>query len=174
MEGPAGFRVNWRGPLTPLGLTLAGLVFLADQLHKWWMLGPYAIAEKGYVQITPFFDLTLVWNEGVSYGLLRAGGHGQFVLVAVSLAVCLFLVAWLARARQALTAAALGLIIGGALGNAIDRATRGYVLDFIQFFVGDWHFAAFNVADMAITLGAGLMILDLVMQSVRRPHGEAG
>ena len=160
MEIPAGFGVRLRGPLTPLGLALAGLVFLADQLHKWWMLGPYAIAEKGYVQITPFFDLTLVWNEGVSYGLLRAGGHGQFVLVAVSLAVCLFLVAWLARARQALTAAALGLIIGGALGNALDRLLHGAVADFFHFHVRDWSWYVFNLADVAIVAGVGLLMYE--------------
>lgn len=159
----------------PLALAIIVATVAIDQLHKWWMLSVYDIESKGRVQIFSFFDITYVKNIGISYSLFNQESLlGQYLLTAFAVfaSVCLWL--WLNRSGASrLMAIGLALIIGGALGNAIDRATRGYVLDFIQFFVGDWHFAAFNVADMAITLGAGLMIVDLVMQSVRRPHGEA-
>ncbi len=99
------------GPLAPLGLVLAGLVFAADQTHKWWMLSIYDIGARQPVTLTSFFDLVLAWNRGVSYGLLATPSQG--LLIGVSLLLCGVLWIWLCRSPKPLAAAALGLVIGG-------------------------------------------------------------
>src|SRR5262249_37989607 len=114
-------RYLW-GPLSPLGLLVAALTLLADQAHKAWMLYSYDIGSKGVVSLTPFLDLILVWNQGVSYGLLtQRSDLGRWALILFAIAASLALVLWLARATSAVAAIGIGLIIGGALGNAIDR-----------------------------------------------------
>jgi signal peptidase II len=103
------------GPFAPLGLALAALVFGLDQTHKWWMLSVYAIEARQPVALTSFFDLVLAWNRGISYGLLKTDLQG--LLIVVSLALSAMLWAWLARSRSALNAAALALVLGGALST---------------------------------------------------------
>ena len=107
------------GPLSGLGLVMAGMSFALDQLHKWWMLGPFDIAAKGKVTVLPFLDLVLGWNRGISYGLLPWAS--RYVLIGLAIIICAALWVWLARVTRPLTAAALGLVIGGALANALDR-----------------------------------------------------
>lgn len=148
------------GPLSVLGLALASLTFGADQLFKWWMLGPFNIAERGPVTITPFFDLVLAWNHGVSYGLMAMPGDGQLVLVAISVIVSGALWLWLAGATRPLTAAALGLVIGGALGNALDRLVHGAVADFFLLHAFGYSWYVFNIADVAIVAGVGLLLYE--------------
>lgn len=149
------------GPLTTLGLALASLTFGLDQLFKWWMLGPFDIAAKGLVTITPFFDLVLAWNRGVSYGWFAQHSHeGQIILVVVSLIITCILWLWLARANRPLTAAALGLVIGGALGNALDRVVHGAVADFFLLHAYGYSWYVFNIADMAIVAGVGLLLYE--------------
>jgi signal peptidase II len=149
------------GPLTVLGLALASLTFGIDQLFKWWMLGPFDIAAKGLVTITPFFDLVLAWNRGVSYGwFAQHSAEGQIILVVVSLIITAILWLWLARANRALTAAALGLVIGGALGNALDRVMHGAVADFFLLHAYGYSWYVFNIADMAIVAGVGLLLYE--------------
>ncbi|MDP4822335.1 MAG: signal peptidase II [Aestuariivirgaceae bacterium] len=149
------------GPLTALGLALASLTFGMDQLHKWWMLGPYDIASKGLVTVTPFFDLVLAWNRGVSYGwFAQHSEEGQIALVVVSLIITGILWLWLARVNRPLTAAALGLVIGGALGNALDRVVHGAVADFFLLHAWGYNWYVFNVADMAIVAGVGLLLYE--------------
>ncbi len=149
------------GRLSSLGLAIAALSFGADQLHKWWMLGPFAIAEKGVVPVLPFLDLVLTWNRGVSYGwFAQHDREGQWLLIAVTLAITSLLWAWLARADHPLTAASLGLVIGGALGNGLDRAIHGAVADFFLLHWGSFSWYVFNIADVAIVAGVMLLMYE--------------
>lgn len=153
-------------------LWIAPLVIVIDQLSKWLVARSLVLYDA--IPVVPHFNLVRLHNTGAAFSMFNTAPAAMFIVL--STAVSIGILWWLRSNRhgQLLNAIAFVFVLGGALGNAIDRVTRGYVLDFIQFFVGDWHFAAFNVADMAITLGAGLMILDLVIQAVRRPHSDGG
>jgi signal peptidase II len=159
----AGIRSPSRlfGPLSALGLAFALLALLLDQAHKWWMLGPFDIAARQPVRIAPFFDLVLTWNRGISYGwFVQNSGAGRLALIVLSLAVSAGLWLWLSRTRQPLTAAALGLVIGGALGNALDRIVHGAVADFFLFHAGEFSWYVFNLADAAIVAGVMLLLYE--------------
>ena len=145
-------------PLAPLVLTVAVMAFGIDQAHKWWMLDVYGIAEKSPVRITSFFNLVMVWNKGVSYGLFTT--HLQEALAAMSVAIVMGLWIWACRSGNALTAAALGLVIGGALGNALDRLARGAVADFFHFHYLNLSWYVFNLADVAIVAGVALLLYE--------------
>jgi signal peptidase II len=150
---------RWGGLLP--GLALAILTIGLDQAAKWWVLS-LATQPRQAVELTGWLNLVLTWNHGVSFGLFAQGHPATpFILVGVALAVVAVLGRWLAQTESWLVTAALGLIIGGALGNVADRLVYGAVVDFIDFHLGDWHFPwAFNVADSAITVGVGLLIID--------------
>jgi len=154
-------RARLWGPLSPMVLALAALVFVLDQAHKWWMLNVYDVAARSPVAITSFFELVMVWNRGVSYGLLTT--HAQALLIALSLVITAALWLWACRMEQALAAAALALIIGGALANALDRAIHGAVADFFHFHVGNFSWYVFNIADVAIVAGVGLLLYESVI-----------
>jgi signal peptidase II len=149
------------GRYAPLTLGLAILVFAIDQLHKYWMLEVYGIEDKAPVHITSFFDLVMVWNTGVSYGLFST--HVQEWLIALSVAIAAMLWIWAAGARRAFAAAALGMVIGGALGNAFDRFARGAVADFFLFHYQNFSWYVFNVADIAIVAGVALLMYESVV-----------
>jgi signal peptidase II len=154
------------GPLSPLGAGLALLVLLADQFHKYWMLHIYEIGARGTVELTPFFDLILVWNRGISYGLLAQDSDlGRWGLIAFAGLASIALWIWLARAPSRLTAASLGLIIGGAVGNAIDRIVYGAVADFFSLHAFGYHWYVFNIADIAIVAGVGGLLYDPLIGS---------
>jgi signal peptidase II len=157
-------------PLAPLILALAGLVFAVDQLHKWWMISVYDIASRSPVPVTSFFDLVMVWNRGVSYGLLTT--HTQELLIAMSLAITGLLWVWACRMQQALGAAALALVIGGALANALDRALRGAVADFFHFHYGNFSWYVFNLADVAIVAGVALLLYESVFDGASPDRRE--
>lgn len=147
------------GPFSALGLSIAALTLLIDQAHKAWMLYIYDIGAKGVVTLTPFFDLVLVWNRGVSYGLFpQEGGPGRWILILFAFAATLALTAWLARVTAPLPAVAIGLVVGGAIGNAIDRILYGAVADFFSLHAFGYQWYVFNIADTAIVAGvAGLL-----------------
>jgi signal peptidase II len=151
------------GPLTALGLTVAALTCLADQASKFWLSSGFDHAGRPRVALTRFLDLVLTWNTGISYGLLpQQGTFGQLALLGFKIAAVMFLWVWLSRVPARLTAAALGLIIGGAVGNAIDRLHWPGVMDFVLFHIesATWSFNwyVFNLADVAIVAGvAGLL-----------------
>jgi signal peptidase II len=149
------------GPLTRLGFMLAALVFAFDQLSKWWILKVVNLDEREPIQITPFLDLAMAWNKGVSYGLLST--HMQGLLVALSVAITIMLVIWLAKSDKALSAASYGLLIGGALGNALDRLLHGAVADFVHLHWGTFSWYIFNVADIAIVAGVAVLLYDAVL-----------
>ena len=125
------------------------------------MLNVYDIAARQPVRVAPFLDLVMAWNPGISYSLLSAETReGRLALLALSLGATLFLSVWLWRAPRAITTVGLGLIVGGALGNAYDRFAYGAVADFYHFHVGDFQWYIFNLADVAIVAGVGLLLYE--------------
>ncbi len=146
------------GPLTSLGALLGLLVLAMDQLTKFWVLNIVNLDGREPIAITPFLDLAMAWNRGVSYGLLTT--HAQQVLIIMSLMISAVLWLWLAKATAPVAAAGLGLIIGGALGNALDRVLHGAVADFVHLHWGAVSWYIFNVADIAIVAGVALMLYD--------------
>ena len=152
-DAPVRVRYLW-GPLSALGWTVAVLTLLADQLNKSWMIYVYRLPEKGTVHITSFLDLVMVWNKGISYGLFASDTQwGQIALIAFALFAVGALSVWLARTGMRLTAISIGLVIGGALGNAIDRAVYGAVADFYSLHAYGYYWYVFNLADAAIVAG---------------------
>jgi signal peptidase II len=138
-----------------VGASAAIFGVLIDQAHKLWMLGPFDIAAKGRVALAPFLDLVLVWNTGISYGFLSQHGElGRWLLVALGLAGALLFSWWLRATRGMLAALSLGLVIGGALSNVIDRLIHGAVADFFLFHLGRFEWYIFNLADVWIVAGA--------------------
>jgi signal peptidase II len=152
-------RLRLWGRFSPLGFVIGALTLIIDQAHKWWMLNIYRIEAKGEVAITPFLDLVMVWNPGISYGLFPQGSAaGRYVLIAIAAAAVGALTAWLASVRSGVGAVGIGLVMGGAIGNAIDRALYGAVADFFSFHAFGFHWYVFNIADAAIVAGvAGLL-----------------
>lgn len=152
-----------------LGLVIAAIALILDQLSKYWILAIYDLPQKTSVEILPFFSLTMVWNKGISLGLFQAGSDvARWALVAVTAIVTVFLVFWLAKAQAKLLKIALGLVIGGALGNIIDRIHLGAVADFIHLHGFGYSFYVFNVADAAISVGVGLLLLDAYFLSGKK------
>lgn len=142
------------------GIAVAVLVVLLDQISKWWIL-EHAMRPPRVVEVTPFFNLVLAWNQGVSFGLFsHEAAVMPYVLSGVALAIVVVLLGWLRGAERGLVALAIGLIIGGAVGNVIDRLRFGAVTDFLDFHAMGVHFWAFNIADSGISVGVMLLILD--------------
>jgi signal peptidase II len=142
------------------GLLAAGLALAADQGSKLWLLHGYEIGNRQLpIPLAPFFDLTMAWNYGVSYSWFTARStFGWAALIAFTAAATILLAVWMWRQTHKLGAVSLGLIVGGAIGNLIDRALYGAVADFFHFHVGDFSWYVFNIADVAIVAGvAGLL-----------------
>ena len=156
------------GPLTRFALAVALVAAAIDQAAKLWLLFVFDLGARGTVTLTPFLDLVLVWNTGISYGLLpQEGPLGQWVLLALKAIAVVLLWIWLARTSSRLTALSLGLIIGGAIGNAIDRLAYGAVADFVLFHVTTATFSfkwyVFNLADVAIVAGVIGLLYETLM-----------
>ncbi len=152
-------RANYlTGPYTRFGLAVAAIACILDQASKVYLLWVFDLAANGPVRLGPFFDFVLTRNTGISYGLFQTQGPiGQWVLLAFKAVAVLLLWLWLAQAKDRLTALSLGLIVGGAVGNAIDRLAYGWVADFVFFHIStpNWRFNwyVFNLADVAIVAG---------------------
>ena len=145
-----------------LGLAVASVIVIADQIIKWWAIS--LLAEQPYgIEVLPFFNLILVWNQGISFGIFGGGLMPPWLLGGVALAVALALVIWLRKAETRLLAATIGLVIGGALGNVVDRFRFGAVADFLDLHVAGYHWPAFNLADAAITIGVALLLIDALL-----------
>ena len=159
-------------PIERQAMVLVVATLVADQASKQLLLGYLAKAGGVAPVIDGFFRLVLVWNRGVSFGLLGAG-EGMvpaWLLSAIAVAVCIGLFLWLRRTDRVLTGWGIGLVMGGAIGNVIDRARWGAVFDFADFHIGQWHWPAFNIADSAIVIGVGLMLIDsLIGERQRAP-----
>ena len=159
------------GPLSALGLGVAALTILADQANKAWLIYIYDIGAKGSVVLTSFFDVVLVWNEGISYGLLpQESALGRLGLILFAFGASLALAVWLARLTSKLAATSIGLIIGGAIGNAIDRIAYGGVADFFSLHAFGYQWYVFNGADAAIVAG----VVGLLYDSLFRGHKKVG
>jgi signal peptidase II len=160
----------WGGH-TAFGLVVAIVTCLADQASKLWLLYGFELGARGVVKVMPTIDFVLTWNTGISYGLFQSeGAFGQAVLLAIKVGAVALLWAWLSQVQTRLSALALGLIIGGAVGNAIDRLAHGAVVDFVLFhittgtFTFNWY--VFNLADAAIVAG----VIGLLYESLRPGH----
>ncbi len=141
-----------------LGLSVALIVLICDQLSKFWMLH-YVLAEKSVIEIFPCFNLVKAWNTGVSFSMFNNGGTlGVVALSFLALAIVAFLIKWLYSEKNQWIQVALGMIIGGALGNVIDRVSYGAVFDFLDLYWKNIHWPAFNVADSFICIGAVIII----------------
>jgi signal peptidase II len=147
------------------GLIAAVISLAIDQAVKFWLLSVFDIASRGAVHLAPFFDLVLTWNKGISYGWFQTtSAGGEMILLGVKIAAVVGLLIWLTRVQSTLAATGLGLILGGAIGNAIDRFTYGAVMDFALFHVEiagkdrDWY--VFNLADVAIVAGVIGLLYD--------------
>ncbi|MDB5314223.1 MAG: signal peptidase [Rhodospirillales bacterium] len=152
-----------------LGLPIAAALVAADQFSKWFILDRLQLDDVGQIpgfQAGPFgLDLTMVWNRGVTFGMLtgQSSWH-QVALSVLALGVAVFLLRWMARAENRLTAAALGAVVGGAIGNVIDRLRFGAVVDFVDVHAWDWHWYVFNLADAAIVCGVGVLVIDALLR----------
>lgn len=154
-----------RNGLTGLGLISALVVLVADQASKWWILNGLDLPALRQVVLLPVLNLTMVWNHGVTFGLLNGFGEwGRVILAAVALAVVAALGLWLRRAESRLVAISIGAIAGGAIGNVIDRLRYGAVVDFIHAHIqtqwGDYSWYVFNVADAAIVCGVAALLIE--------------
>jgi signal peptidase II len=149
--------------MTParLGFLVALVTLALDQASKLYLLFGYNLPLREPLALAPFLDLMVVWNRGISYGLFQQETNfGRWALLAVSVAAAIGLSVWMTRATSGLLAASLGLIIGGAIGNAIDRVAYGAVFDFVHFHVGSFSWYVFNIADAAIVAGVVGLVYD--------------
>ena len=153
--------------MTPLsaGILAAVVTLVADQASKLWLLNGFDLARRGVVKVTPFFDLVLAWNIGISFGWLQNDSQAaQLALMAVKAVAVVALAIWMARSQTRLATVALGLIIGGAIGNGIDRLAYGAVVDFALFHIeiggNTYNWYVFNLADVAIVAGVAGLLYD--------------
>ncbi|HEV2154112.1 signal peptidase II [Bradyrhizobium sp.] len=153
--------------MTPLraGILAALVTLVADQASKLWLLNVFDLARRGKVEVTPFFDLWLAWNVGISFGWLQNDGQAaQLALMAVKAIAVVALAVWMVRSHTRLATVALGLIIGGAIGNGIDRLVHGAVVDFALFHIEiggtTYNWYVFNLADVAIVAGVAALLYD--------------
>ena len=142
------------------GLIVAGLIFLADQFIKWLMIGPLALQSRGVIEILPIFALRWTENHGVSLGMLTASSDtARWALVGMTAVIATGVAVWILREKARWDIVALSMVLGGALGNIVDRARFGYVVDFLDLHFGEFRpFLIFNVADAAIVLGVALLL----------------
>jgi signal peptidase II len=148
-----------------LASIVAVVLIVADQASKLWLIG--VLEANGYrtLHVTDFFNLAMVWNQGISFGMLGDAVEAmRWVLVVFAVMVAIALLVWARRLTSRLTGIAAGLIAGGAVGNAIDRVNHGAVADFFDFHLGDLHWPAFNLADSGITIGVILLIYDALLR----------
>jgi len=157
-----------------LGLSLAFAVFAVDQAVKWIVTYPLQLPHRMTVELLPFFTLRWTKNTGVSMGLLTAGSDlGRWLLVALTTAIAGFVTLWLWREKRRDDVVALSLVLGGALGNILDRVRLGYVVDYADLHFGDIHpFLVFNVGDAAITIGVLLLLVRALLTRDRKAPRE--
>ncbi len=154
-----------------LGFIVAATVFALDQLTKWIVAGPVDLQSVGQIVMLPIFNLTWTENQGISLGLFNAEtAIGRWILVAVTGAIAIAVAIWIAREKQRGDQIALGMVLGGALGNILDRARFGYVVDFADLHFGDFRpFLVFNVGDAAISIGVVILLLRAFLIKDERP-----
>ena len=143
-----------------IGLSVGAIVVVLDQLTK-WLIRDVVLDTARYIEVTGFFNIVEVWNRGVSFGLFASDSPWTpYLLSALAIAISIVLIVWLRKAETTFLALALGFVIGGAIGNVFDRFIWGRGYDFLDFHAAGYHWPAFNVADAAISVGVGLILLD--------------
>jgi signal peptidase II len=167
------------GRLSALGAIVAAVTCLADQASKLWLLFDFDLGGRGRFALTRFIDLVLTWNTGISYGLFpQQGPIGEWALFAFKVAAVAFLWVWLARAASRPTAASLGLIVGGAIGNALDRLHWPGVMDFVLLHVEtpsfEFRWYVFNLADVAIVAGVVVLLYESSLGGVPQKRPDPG
>jgi signal peptidase II len=158
-----------------IGFAVALAVFALDQLAKWVVTGPMALTQIGDEHVfVPIFNFTLQHNEGISLGLLNATNPvGRWMLVALTSAIAIGVAVWIGREKNRADQIALGMVLGGALGNILDRTRHGYVVDFLDLHFGTWRpFLIFNVGDAAISIAVVILLLRAFL--TRKDHSEGG
>lgn len=154
-----------------LGALTALAILALDQAIKWWILEVVRLPEVRDIPLLSFLNLTMVWNRGVTFGLLAGDGMwNQIILSAVALIVVVLLTRWMIRAETRLVAIALGAIAGGAIGNVIDRLRFGAVVDFVHVHAWGWSWYVFNVADAAIVCGVAVLVGDALLRPRPAPR----
>jgi signal peptidase II len=161
VSGMERFRNSRLGP----GIIAAIAVLILDQASKVWLLFVFDIAHRGAMRVTPFFDLVLAWNVGISFGWFQNDSQiAQISLMVIKAVAVIVLAIWMARSRTSIATLALGLIIGGAVGNGIDRFAYGAVVDFALFHLqiggNTYNWYVFNLADVAIVAGLAALLYD--------------
>lgn len=155
------------------GFAIAAVVFLCDQLLKFYFIYGLALPERP-IDVLPFFKLVMVWNQGVSFGMFASDeASRRWVLIVVSLAIVVYLVYWLKSLESKLLITAIGLIIGGAIGNIVDRMVWGAVADFFYFYYEEWFWPAFNIADSAIFIGVVILCWDSIVGTPSKTDDQA-
>jgi signal peptidase II len=177
-SGPSWGSYVW-GTSSGLGLAVAAIALIADQASKFWLIDVFGLGQRFQVRLLPMLDLVLTWNAGISYGLFQWPGlGGTIALLAFKTAAVILLWVWLSRSSSVLTAVALGLVIGGAVGNAIDRLHWPGVMDFVLFhidtpsYVFRWY--VFNLADAAIVAGVAGLLYDSLLRGVPQNRPDRG
>ncbi|MFC3174933.1 signal peptidase II [Novosphingobium bradum] len=157
------------------GLAIAALVLVADKLVKWLMIGPLRLAEVQVIDLTSFFGLRWAQNYGVSFSLLSAStSESRWLLVGLTAVIALGVLVWLLREKACAEVAALGMVLGGALGNIHDRATLGYVVDYADLHFGQFRpFQIFNLADAAISIGVVIILARSFLSREKRGPDDA-
>ena len=157
-----------------LGFSIAALIFGLDQLAKWVVTGPLQLREIGQVVLLPIFNLTYTENNGISLGLLNATNPvGRWMLVALTSVIAIGVAYWIGKEKNRFDQLALGMVLGGALGNILDRVRFGYVVDFADLHFGDFRpFLVFNVGDAAISIGVVILLLRAFLTRKERTEGE--
>jgi signal peptidase II len=156
-----------------IGLAMLATTLAVDQVNKLWLIFVYGIEARQPLRLAPFFDVIYAKNTGISYSLLRAETEVERIgLLSFTLIATFLLAIWLWRSRTILVAVALGLIVGGALGNAYDRFAYGFVADFYHFHLGSFSWYVFNLADVAIVVGVGLLLYDSLFVDHGTPQAE--
>lgn len=151
------------------GLPVAAIVIALDQATKLWIVHD-VMSPPRWIEVTPFFNIVMVWNKGASFGLFSTQSPWtQIALGSVAVLISVFLGLWMRKATSKWLSIALGMVIGGALGNAIDRAVYGAVADFLDFHAYGYHWPSFNVADISIFVGVVMLLFDGLLEK-RRDH----
>lgn len=150
-----------------MSLLLSLVTLVLDQITKRWLLETMEFSTRSLIEITSFFNLVLVWNHGISFGIL-SGQRVPLLLIILALAVIIVLFSWLARANDRFITIGVGLVIGGAAGNVIDRVRFGAVVDFLDFHLMGLHWPAFNVADSSIFIGVVVLCIQSILSTPKK------
>jgi len=155
------------------GILIAVVIFVLDQFSKYYVFA--MLDERAYpvIEVMPYFNLVKVYNYGVSFGMFNNLAYGQVILSVVAIIITIILLIWLKKVAKLHMSIALGLIIGGAIGNIVDRIRFGAVADFLDFYVGDYHWPAFNIADSAVVVGVFILLIDSFVSDDEKENKNA-